>query len=148
MHSQLTFSSQKSGIYDAHGEQLYGKFLQAIMPNIIRARENGQGVSTLFNPQSKDYIGQYAQPFMRTQAQIMSDQLNRTQRGNPQLGTSQQVQKLSYNDAAKKVMALSDDNSRKQFLQNAVKSGQISLDDGKRIAVERGYARPDVPVVH
>jgi len=72
LHGQLTFSNRVTGVYDTKGEGLYTKAMAQILPTLEQGAKNGT-LGAMLNPNSPDYVGHAALPFMRSQTEVMDD---------------------------------------------------------------------------
>lgn len=118
-YGQLTFSNKATGLRDPKGEALYSKFLAQALPQLEAANKNGTLAKTL-DPKSPDYLGNVANTFARTPAQIVHDRL--AGEGQPNL--------------------LSGEGGAFIQLKIAVQEGRITRQEGDWIA-ERLGAPPD-----
>ena len=72
MHGELTYSNPGVGRYDVQGEARFTKFMAAALPALEASYKSGTTAKTL-DPNSPDYLGKAALPFMRSRAQMMKD---------------------------------------------------------------------------
>lgn len=63
---------------DPKGEELYGHALALMMDAETQARKNGTFSSDMLDPASKNWLGNVAKPLVRTNQQIMSDEMNKS----------------------------------------------------------------------
>lgn len=131
MHATLTFSNKGTGVYDAKGEAKFSQFMAGALPVLAKAQQSGT-LPNLLNPNSKDYIGQGAAAFTRSQSDMMADRL-KAQTGATAL-PAYTVQSLG-----RTLNELDNDDQRREALKAAVQQKRISLADATTIGVERGY---------
>lgn len=118
-YGQLTFSNKGTGLRDPKGEALYSKFLAQALPQLEAANKDGTLAKRL-DPKSPDYLGNVANTFARTPAQIVHDRL--AGEGQPNL--------------------LSGEGGAFIQLKIAVQEGRITRQEGDWIAEKLG-APPD-----
>jgi hypothetical protein len=119
MHGQLTFSNAVTGVYDERGEAAYSKFISQSLPVLVNAAKNGT-LGKILDPNSPDYLGKTAQPFMRSQTDIMDDQLKHSSQA-PTATNAYTPQTLGRD-----LDSLDNDAQRRDALEAAVKSGRLT----------------------
>lgn len=126
MHGDLTFSSQPAGRFDPKGEKAFSAYAAVALPIMVSAYKNGT-LGAVLNPNSPDYLGKLAQPFMRTPAEIIKDRLD-----------------LNYADRATLDEKIFDSATLgRNFLQSQVKAGRMSQAEAIRIGEDYGwFSRP------
>lgn len=133
MHAQMTFSNAGTGVYDAKGEERFNKFMSANLPVILQAEKSG-ALPELLNPQSKDFLGHAAAPFMRSGAELQRDQL-------ASLGSTPQLPAYTPETLSRTLNGLDNDDQRKAALKSAVQQHRITLAQATAIGIARGYIR-------
>lgn len=118
MHQEMTYSDKSLGRDDPKGEERFSKYMAAVLPAIVNAQKNGT-LSTVLDPNSPDYAGKLAGPFMRKPAEILHDRLS-----------GEELKVASYGDEA---------SQGRFLLKRAMQRGELTFDEAKRIGEESGY---------
>lgn len=134
MHAQLTFSNKGTGIIDPKGEQLFSRFMVQALPILEQAAKSGN-LGQVLNPKSADYLGNMAQTFARTPAEIMKDRLANVGAG------SAPATPFTPETLRRTLGSLDNDTQRQEALKDAVARHRISLADATKIGVDLGYIR-------
>lgn len=115
-HGELTFSNPGVGRYDEKGEAAYTKFMQVAIPELIAAQKNGT-LSKVLDPNSPDYLGKAALPFMRTRAQMMRDAVTDPQQASAGAFTVQSF--------AQTISSLDNAQQRAETTKAAIANGRL-----------------------
>jgi hypothetical protein len=126
MHGDLTFSSQPAGRFDPKGEAKFSEFSAVALPILVNAYKTGTIVKVL-DPKSPDYLGNLAQHFMRTPAEITKDHLDYSARD---------IKRAEREDPITR---------GKNLLADAVKRGRMSQAEAIRVGEDLGYFAPSRP---
>jgi hypothetical protein len=129
MHGDLTFSSQPAGRFDPKGEERFSAFSAMALPIMVKAYRDGQ-LNQVMNPKSPDYIGNLAERFMRSPAEVIKD-------------------RLDLNSADRDLMKMEDNPSLgRDLLKRAVTAGNLSQQEAIRIGEDRGWFKRAEPSRH
>lgn len=115
-------------IPDPHGEEAYGQAMAAMFKAVDDAKTNKIPYNELYDPSNKNWVGNVAKPLVRTLEQRVSD-INAEGGNVAQSGST--------------------DPSTQEGLRNAIISGKMTKDEGRKLAMERGWIRlegPQVPI--
>jgi hypothetical protein len=121
--SQISGSNEGLNIRDPKGDELFLKFQAQVFADYDKARKEGKSAATLLNPDSPDYIGKSIATFKRPMNQWFADTI----------ADAPPAQPPAFDPAA--VSTLDD-------LVNAHRSGQVTAQVARAIAVEKGWAKP------
>ena len=135
MHGNLTFSNKGTGIVDEKGEARFSKFMAVALPALVKAQKAGT-LGDVLNPQSKDYLGNAAQPFMRSPAETIKDKL---EYDNPDKGIAHPLLRgpaFTPDTLRTALGGLENDRQRNEFLTDAVRAGRLTKQT--MLAYERG----------
>jgi hypothetical protein len=127
MYGNLTFTNKATGVFDQNGERRYERFMIQALPILQKAAQAGT-MDQVLNPKSKDYLGNLAQTFMRSDTEVMHDRL------------ADQLPPIDYNVMQHHLNSLATDDLRKRAIQDAFAHGKISYPDAMRVSIDRGYA--------
>lgn len=116
MHGELTYSNPGVGRYDVQGEARFTKFMAAVLPGLENAYRGGTLAKAL-DPNSPDYLGKAALPFMRTRAQMMRDAVT-----DPQAATGA----LTVQSLTQLRGTLDNDAQWQETLRAAVAGGRLT----------------------
>lgn len=145
MHSNLTFSSASAGLVDPKGEDKYAQFSSIAIPALVNAAKGGK-LASLLNPNSPDYVGNMATPFMRSQTEIMDDQLRNSLNVAPVAPPT--IRGADVASVTHQLSRIGDEAQRKAALRAAVAGGSVNRQIGEQIAETNGWiaARNPVPM--
>lgn len=124
IHNNLSGKDDALGIKDGKGEEIYAHALPLLFKAVEAGKTNGISPYELYDPQSKNYIGNAVAGLKRSQAQITADMLKDNSGA------------VANADTPESVIA-------------AVQSGKMSRADGEALALKNGWIReagPQVPV--
>lgn len=132
---QISGTNEGLHIKDPKGDELYLKFMAQVLPAYDEGRKNGKSPAQLLNPDSPDYVGKAITTFKRPMAEWFADTINADTA--PAKGKAFDIASIKSVDEAMK----------------AYQSGQITVDQARALAVEKGWAkarpapeeRPQVP---
>lgn len=120
-HQNLTYSNPSLGRVDPKGEALFSRFAAQAMPILQNAVKNGN-LSGVLNPKNPDYLGNVAQTFARTPAEIMKDRL------------------YNQTPVGKAVLEAGDTAAQGRFLlKDAVDKGQLTREQATQIGEAHGF---------
>jgi muramidase (phage lysozyme) len=74
--AQITGTDEGLHIKDPKGDELYLKFLAQVLPQYDAQRKAGKSATTLFNPESPDYLGKAITGFRRPMDQWYADTIH------------------------------------------------------------------------
>jgi hypothetical protein len=144
-HDQIVAHSILGG-NDTIGEQKFTEFMQQVLPQIQEMRAQGKTPTDLFYPGSKDYVGNSAHNFVRTDAQKFRDIRNQN---NAQVflqpnGPQAPVDKFkAYED-------IKDPGEGLKSLMQDMSNNKITGQEAMKYALSRGWNPlqnvPSVPV--
>lgn len=125
IHTEMTFANGNVGRIDPQGEARFSKFAVLALPAIENAYKAGK-LSTVLDPNSPDYLGKAAAPFMRTPTEIMRDRL-----------------KISSDPYAPDEKLSSDAQKGDYLLKQSVRAGRLTPDEMRQIGIAMGiYPAP------
>jgi hypothetical protein len=133
-HGEISKANPQTRLDDPRGEHDFQRYVALALPFIDQKIKNGEPVGTLFNPKSPDYLGQYVANFKRSSQQMIFDTMNAFTPAPP---TQTTVDPTSIKTPTE--------------LKRAFANGQITLQDGNALAIQRGWwagTPPPVPIVH
>lgn len=122
IHNNLSGKDDSLGIKDGKGEEIYAHALPLLFKAVEAGKANGVSPYELYDPQSKNYIGNAVTGLKRSQAQITADMLNDNSGA------------IAGADTPESVIA-------------AVQSGKMSRADGEALALKNGWIRASAPAV-
>lgn len=134
IHQEYTASAVAPGFHYAEGEQQFQKFMAEALPKIQSGIAQGKSTGDLFNPQSKDYVGNTIHVQPPKQADIMKAWRDETMR--------------NAINASHIPLNVGADIKTPDDLVQAWKSGKITKQQAQQFAVKQfGYKpAPQVPV--
>lgn len=120
MHAELTYANKAAGSFDPKGEALFNRFAAQALPILETAYKNGS-VAKVLDPKSPDYLGNLAQNFARTPAQIMKDRL--------------------FNEDETQAIYLKEapPDQGRYLLKEAVSSGRLTMQQATEIGEAQGW---------
>jgi hypothetical protein len=150
MHANLTFSNRGTGIIDERGEALFNRFMAQALPVILTANKNGN-LGQIMNPKSPDYLGNLAQTFARSPAQMMDDRLKHST--TAQLPT----EPFTVDTLRSTLAGLDNDQQRVETLKAAVAGHRLTPEVYKAYlgqgnpgadAFAQGFGSPSAKAAH
>lgn len=139
MHAQLTFSNKYTGVIDKNGEKRFTKFMSQAFPILERAEQEGK-IGTLLDPKSKDYIGNLATSYTRSQSEVIKDHLDA-------ISTPPDKKPFTEQSLNSMLNSMDTDAQRKDALRRAVIDKRIPVGVATKIGQDRGWIAPSPPQV-
>jgi hypothetical protein len=136
--SQLTGSNPLTGMRDPKGDELYYRYQYEFNAEFAKQRAAGKTVDELLNPNSKDYLGNLIQKYMRSPTDFLRDiAIASDPNAAPQASTPSSP---AQSEAAGDPRQPGSYNSPEE-LREAVRAGQLSREDAEKIWREKGWGQ-------
>lgn len=131
-YGPITLNNASPGVHNADGEARYTKFLQEVIPNILKEKSSGKSIQAMFDSNSQDYVGKTISHYVPDISQMTKEMVK------SQATHAAQVQ--TFNSGSIKT---------KEDLFKAFQGKQINEQQFRDLAIKLNLAKappPPVPV--